>query len=392
MPIDERTKEILVSLVARIDMDDYVARVEAGIRDMPEYHGFVDGRAELDDRGRAGIRWNLEIFHRWARDGRPLPREDRERLRDLVGARAAEGRPPEEGLAVYRRAMRAGWEVMLESADQEERAALGAAFELLLDWIDVVSRVFEETYAEERDAHVSQPERRARWLFDRITLQADSGPDDQRLADNLGVRLAASYRPVVAVLHDATAAQHLRLAGLLRDQGSLAVSEGTQVVALTQEPVDIVRLGFRGRLAICEAEPVGRGALGDVLFDLRAVASMALASGERGRIDPDGYIPELLLIRSPRLGRRLEGRVFEPLVAAERDDLVRTLELLASNGFERSATAAALPVHRNTLVQWIARVKDLTGLDVDDPDDRVTIWLAARSRAAGDVHGAQPSP
>ena len=143
MPIDERTKEILESLVARIDMDDYVARVEAGIRDMPEYQSFVDGRSELDDRGRAGIRWNLEIFHRWARDGRPLPREDRERLRDLVGARAAEGRRPEEGLAVYRRAMRAGWELMLESADQQERAALGGAFDLLLEWIDVVSRVFE---------------------------------------------------------------------------------------------------------------------------------------------------------------------------------------------------------------------------------------------------------
>jgi DNA-binding PucR family transcriptional regulator len=49
-------------------------------------------------------------------------------------------------------------------------------------------------------------------------------------------------------------------------------------------------------------------------------------------------------------------------------------------------------VHRNTLVQWIARIQDLTGLDVDDPDDRVAIWLAARARAAGAVHGAQPSP
>ena len=392
MPIDERAKEILESLVARIDMDEYVARVEAGIRDMPEYQNFVDGRAELDDRGRAGIRWNLDIFHRWARDGRPLPREDRERLRDLVGARAAEGRRPEEGLAVYRRAMRAGWEVMLESADQEERAALGEAFDLLLEWIDVVSRVFEETYSEERDAHVSQPERRARWLFDRITLQTDSGPDDQRLADNLGFRLAGSYRPVVALLHDGSAAQHLRLAALLREQGALAVSEGTQVVGIAPEPVDVDRLGFRGRLAICEEEAVDRAGLSDVLRDLRSVVFMGLSAGQSGRIDLDGYIPELLLIRSPRLGRRLEGRVFEPLVAAEREDLVRALELLASNGFERSATAAALPVHRNTLVQWIARVQDLTGLDVDDPDDRVTIWLAARSRAAGDVHGAQPSP
>ena len=175
VPIDERAKEILESLVARIDIDDYVARVEAGIRDMPEYQGFVDGRAELDDRGRAGIRWNLEIFLRWARDGQPLSREDRARLSDLVGARAAEGRPPEEGFAVYRQAMRVGWEVMLERADEQERAAIGGAFDVLLEWVDVVSRVFEEAYSEERDAHLSQRERRARWLFDRITLQTTRG-------------------------------------------------------------------------------------------------------------------------------------------------------------------------------------------------------------------------
>lgn len=392
MPIDERAREILESLVARIDIDDYVARVEAGIRDMPEYQGFVDGRAELDDRGRAGIRWNLEMFLRWATEGQPLSREDRARLRDLVGARAAEGRPPEEGLAVYRQAMRVGWEVMLERADEQERAAIGGAFDVLLGWVDVVSRVFEEAYAEERDAHLSQRERRARWLFDRITAQEDSGPEDQHLADILGFRLAGSYRTAVARVPGASAAQYLQLAALIRDQGALAVSEGTQVMAVAHDRVDIDRLGFRERLVICEEDAVERAELRDLLGDLQAVTALAVAAGRHGRIDPDHYLLELLLSRSPRLGRRLQSRAFDPLLAADREELVRTLELLAANGFERSATARALPVHRNTLVQWIARIRDLTGLDVDDPVDRVTIWLAARARAAGDVHGAQPSP
>ena len=243
--------------------------------------------------------------------------------------------------------------------------------------------MFEETYAEERDAHVSQPERRARWLFDRITLQADSGPDDQRLADNLGVRLAGSYRPVAALLHEASAAQHLRLAGLLRDQGALAVSEGAQVVGLTQEPVDIGRLGFRGRLVICDEEAVGRAALSDVL----------LGSARGGGHGPRGRPPRADRSRRlhhgapadavPRLGRRLEGRVFAPMVAAEREDLVRALELLASNGFERSATASALPVHRNTLVQCDRPGQGASpGSTWTTADDRVTIWLAARARAA----------
>ena len=106
-------------------------------------------------------------------------------------------------------------------------------------------------------------------------------------------------------------------------------------------------------------------------------------AGERGRVDPDVRLPELLLARSPRLARRLAERVFEPLVAAGRPDLVQTLELLAEHGFERGATAAALPVHRNTLLQRIARIEELTGLDLDDPRDRGLVWLPPlRARCA----------
>jgi hypothetical protein len=379
--IDEASREVLRGLIARIDLDEYVARVQRGIEDMPEYQGFVEGRAQLDDRGAAGIRWNLEIFLRWAMDDGPPTAQELERLRELIGARAAEGHPPEEGLAVYRRAMRAGWEAVLESADERERVALGGAFDVLLEWLDVVAQVFEQAYAEERDALVSPHERRARWLIERILTESAPGLDDQRLADALGFRLADTYRPLVATLPDGSAVQHLQLAGRLRDQGALAISEGKRVVGLTHRPVDEGALGLGERLVLCEADPEEHAALADVLDDLRAIAAMAIAAGQRGRIDPDERIPELLLARSPRLGRRLRHRVFDPLLAAERPDLVRTLELLAANGFERSATAAALPVHRNTLLQRIARIRELTGLDLDAPSDRITVWLAAQAPA-----------
>lgn len=381
MAIDEHSRRVLKGLVARIDLDEYVARVQRGIEDMPEYRGFVDGRAQLDDRGPAGIRWNLEIFLRWAADGGPPTAEELERLRELVGARAAEGRPPEEGLAVYRRAMRAGWEAVLESASDGERAALGGAFEVLLEWIDIVSQVFEQAYAEERDALISRHERRARWLFERIVAEGEPGSDDQRLADALGFQLADAYRPLVAALPDASAVEHLQLAALLREQGVLAISEGQRTAGLAHAAVDERRLGLGKRLVLCETDPEQPAALRDALADLRTIAAMAAAAGERGRIDPDAYVPELLLARSPRLERRLHGRVFAPLLAAERPDLVRTLELLAAYGFERAPTAAALPVHRNTLTQRIARIRELTGLSLDDPEHRGTVWLAARSRA-----------
>jgi hypothetical protein len=382
--LDDDSRKVLKGLVGRIDLDEYVAHVQRGIEEMPEYKGFVDGRSQLADRGPAGIRWNLEIFLRWATDGGPPTAGELEQLRELIGARAAEGRPPEEGLAVYRRAMRAGWEAVLEAADDRERAALGGAFEVLLEWLDIVSQVFEQAYAEERDALVSQPERRSRWLVERIVVEDEPGVDDQRLADALGFELAAAYRPLVAALADGSAAQHLQLAGLLREQGVLAISEGKRAIGLAHAPVDAGALGFGGRLVHCETEPEERAGLGEALSDLRTVVGLAATAGERGRIDFDARIPDLLLTRSPRLAERVRRRVFGPLADADRPDLVQTLELLAANGFERSATAAALPVHRNTLIQRVARIEQLTGLDLDDPDARGLVWVAARAgRALG---------
>jgi hypothetical protein len=377
--IDEQSRAVLQGLISRLDLDEYATRVERGISDMPEYQGFVDGQTELADRGPAGIRWNLEVFLRWALDGGPPTAEDLERLRELVRARAAEGRPAEEGLAVYRRALRTGWEAVLESADERERAALGGAFDVLLEWIEIVAQTFEQAYAEECDALVSQRERRARWLFERI-VEDEPGLDDERLADALGFELGESYRPLVVALPAGLAADHLQLASTLRDRGVLAISEGRRVVGLAPASGDPGRLGLDASTIFCAAAPHPPRALGETLDDLRAVTATAIAAGARGQVDPDAHIAELLLGRSPRLAARLRRRVFGPLLDADRADLAQTLELLAANGFERAATAAALPVHRNTLLQRIVRIEELTGLDLGDPDDRGAVWLATRAR------------
>lgn len=406
MALDDDSRAILRELVARIDLDEYVARVRTAVETMPEYQGFVDGQDDLDDRGPAGIRWNLEIFLRWATGaGDPAP-EDLERLRVMIGARAAEGRPAEEGRAVYRRALRAGWEAVLESADERERAALGGAFDLVLEWLDLVSAIYEQAYAEEREAPVSRRERAARLLLERVVAGERPGPDGEQAAAAIGFALDGPQRPLVAALADGGVAEHLRLAELLRGQGALAVAEGRRVVGLAGAAmVEADALGYGGRLVVCEVRvdagangghasggdprvdgaPNGADAasLAAQLDDVRAAVGLALAAGQRGRIEFDAYLPELLVARSPRLAARLERRVFGPLRAAGRDDLADTLALLAANGFERSATAAALPVHRNTLLQRVARIEQLTGLDLDDPRDRGTVWLAALARRHG---------
>jgi PucR C-terminal helix-turn-helix domain len=387
VPLDDRDREVLRGLIGRLDLEAQVRRVEDGMRDMPEYQRFVadiDGERERD-RGRAAIRWNVETFTRWLADGQLPADAELERLRDLVGVRAAEGRPPEEGLAVYRRGLRLGWDTLHEAATQEERVALSGAVDLFLAWVDLVSKTFTEAYARERDALISQHERRARTLIDRLVTEAPLGSEDLSLADILGFRLAERYRPFVATLPGGSMAQHTDLAARLRKHAALAATEGRRVIGLAHDPVAWDGLGFGPRLLVADGPPTQPVDLDDALQDLRAVARIGEGAGARGRLDPGRYAPELLLHRSPQIAQRLADRVFGPLLRAGRPELAATLRTLAQHGFERTATADALPVHRNTLTHRLARISRLTGLDLDDVDDRGLIWLAARADSTADV-------
>jgi hypothetical protein len=384
VPLDDRDRELLRGLIGRLDLEAQVRRVEDGMRDMPEYQRFVAdiGGDRERDRGRAAIRWNVETFRRWLADGQLPADAELERLRDLVGVRAAEGRPPEEGLAVYRRGLRLGWDALYEAATQQERVALSGAVDLFLAWVDLVSNAFAEVYAQERDALISQHERRARTLIDRLVTETPLGSEDLSLADILGFPPAERYRPFVATLPGGSMAQHTDLAARLRTHAALAATEGRRVIGLAHGPVAWDGLGFGPRLLIAEGPPTQPVDLDDALQDLRAVARMGEGAGARGRVDPGDYVPELLLHRSVHLAQRLEDRVFGPLLAAGRPELAATLRTLARHGFERTATAGALPVHRNTLTHRLARISRLTGLDLDDVDDRGIIWLAARAQTS----------
>ena len=63
-------------------------------------------------------------------------------------------------------------------------------------------------------------------------------------------------------------------------------------------------------------------------------------------------------------------------------ELARTLDELIKNNFEMGRVAAALPVHRNTLRDRIARIEELTGVDLRSAEGRGLAWLAWLSRVA----------
>ncbi|MBO0709257.1 MAG: helix-turn-helix domain-containing protein, partial [Candidatus Dormibacteraeota bacterium] len=92
----------------------------------------------------------------------------------------------------------------------------------------------------------------------------------------------------------------------------------------------------------------------------------------------------LLEVQSPEALRRFVNEVLGPLVdyAQSRDTpLLETLEALVAARWVRRAAARDLNIHINSLNYRIARIEELTGTPVSDPEVRVAIAIALHARA-----------
>ncbi|WP_405219173.1 PucR family transcriptional regulator [Agrococcus sp. Ld7] len=65
----------------------------------------------------------------------------------------------------------------------------------------------------------------------------------------------------------------------------------------------------------------------------------------------------------------------------EAEELERALAAFLRRNGHAGAAAAELGVHRQTLAVRLRRAERILALDLDDPDDRATLWLALRSAA-----------
>ena len=60
-------------------------------------------------------------------------------------------------------------------------------------------------------------------------------------------------------------------------------------------------------------------------------------------------------------------------------ELLKTLEAFFANLGNLARTAEALHVHRNTLLYRLERIAQISGLDLDDAEDRLALWLALKA-------------
>jgi len=330
--------DALRRIIARISLDDLTVELERRLQELPAYRDFEGAHTA------ALLRWNVDQFVRWLTDGTPPTRADLQALEAPVRERLAEGLPMEDGLLIYRTAAQAGWDALVAAADEEERAALLSGADVLFAYMNAVTDVFYS-------ADVPTAERRAHEQLARIL--AGEGEE--------------AYTPFVAVIDGASAGRHASVAAELRAQGAIAVAEGRRTVGLLTRDARWPRTAL-----VALGEPTARPA--EALEDLRALAD--IAHGRHGIVRPAEYLPELLLHAAPRHADALVSAVYGPLS----NELARTLAALVEHGFDKSAAAAALPVHRNTLSYRAAKIEQLTGLDLDTPAGRGRAWLATLRR------------
>jgi purine catabolism regulator len=71
--------------------------------------------------------------------------------------------------------------------------------------------------------------------------------------------------------------------------------------------------------------------------------------------------------------------LLRPVTDMDRDeDLMRTLEVYLDNESSPTVTADVLGLHRNTVINRIARIRKVLHVDLDDPDERLAVQLACR--------------
>lgn len=358
--------DVVRRIIERTDMDQFTERVLDSFWETDEFQRFQPPR----DRVREWVRWNLDLVNRWLTEGRPPTDSELETFRAHARDRAAEGIPADVIPANFRRAARFAWGALLDAASEAERPALLDSADLLFEYVDRVSRIyFEESAA---SAAPRGEETAARALLARIDADQAPLPEDHQLADRIGFDLGRASRAFVIAAPRCSAEYHLELAGQLRRRRALAASEGRRVVGLAMSRSPWRELELDRSAVLAQTGAAIRGERGRNLADLRIAVDVAVGRGDRGEVHPEDLFAEMLLRRSPRIAGQIKARVYGPLD----EELTRTLDLLVQNSFERGSTAAALPVHRNTLRDRIHRISEITGVDLNTAQGRGLAWLA----------------
>jgi hypothetical protein len=364
-----------------------IPQAEAAREMAAELESRMTAFEHLSEESRADVVGGLQrTLRRWSQfvsTGVMPPDGDFDPLREWTRARAAEGVRLEDLLRSFGLAHQVGWQLLRRHAHRDEFEVLLELAAPLAQYVDQVSVVVTETYLAERELLVSEEERRTRSLLDRLCVASPLDVADSELAGRLGVPVDREFSPFAIVIPGRPPHSHAALAARLRRGGwRLAVTQSDCVVGLTWQPLDLHDLGEGPEVVLAIGEPTARGELAAAREEVTALAEHARRVGLIGRLQAEDHLLEILLGRSPRLAARLRARVLAPLADDDHGELAHTLRTLIGCRLDRTATSAALHIHRNTLAYRLRRIEEIAGLDLASPRDLACVYMALDERPA----------
>ncbi|MEU0100254.1 helix-turn-helix domain-containing protein [Streptomyces sp. NPDC006267] len=125
-----------------------------------------------------------------------------------------------------------------------------------------------------------------------------------------------------------------------------------------------------------------RRGLGELTLSWREATAAARAARAEPRFGPvarwSAIGPYRLLTALPHSATAARDPAVATLLAPPHQDLVRTAEVFLDRAGQASRTAAALGIHRQTLYYRLSRIQQITGLDLNDGEDRLLLHMALK--------------
>lgn len=347
-------------------------------------------------RGRfgAGIRQGVEVALSQFVDliAEPgLDRADRDAIYRALGAgEYSERRSLDALLAAYRLGARVSWRRVSQLAIDagHDRRTLALLAEAVFAYIDEVSALSAEGYAQAQSAAAGEHERLRRHLAALLLDPAASEDAVVAAAEQAGwdpaARLAAlawrgSGRRLRARLPAGTPVAE---AGADEPEGGVAFIADPDAPGLRRQ----LERGDDRTMVLGPTVELGAAASG------AARARDVLRLVEAGAIDASGFtladdhLGALIAHGDERVLAELSRQRLSPLdteTAASRVRLAQTLRAWLDHHGEVARVAAELHIHPQTVRYRLARLRDLFGEALEDPASRFELALALRGAVSG---------
>ena len=312
--------------------------------------------------------------------GQDAPTADVDRLQTLGRRRAEQGVPVEDLLRAWRVSVRLGTERARALAEHLEldpsvvvdvyQAALRAADDAL------VPLTGGHREAREDDDEGEPARVRERFVIGALTGELEAEQVSAQAAA-FGLDLTRSYRAVRALARiPFNGGGPAPAAGLWSERGEapegLSALYDGELIGFTSAEVhrgaaDLVALGPSGSIDELAGSYAAAGRI------LNAASTLGLA----GVHDMASAALFVAVFESGDAGDALIERYVKPLEAAPSGpDLLATVRTWQEAGMRAEAAAERLHVHPNTLRYRLGRYEELTGADLSDTEEIVSVWIA----------------